>query len=352
LEGVDVRSAQESFTTDDAAPADRQDRWEEILTTTHLPLRVGLSRTPSEFRASVDRRWFDDVALIELECGPCHGERGPALVAGDDDASIGIFFAACGEERLAVDDEQLLVRAGDFVVWDTTRKLRFDIPDGFHKRTLLFPRAALEEVSGRSWASMQLVLDAAAPSVRLLRSYLETLLTLAAELPAQSVLAARNAALELVAGTVRPGLSDATALAGEALKAAVMRWVDRNLGAGPVCPETAAAAHAVSVRTLHRSFAAVEMTFGGAVRIRRLSRARADLVTTLDSVQAIAHRWGFADASHFCRTFKGHYGMSPNDYRAIAGQVRSSFDVSDGELATITCAQRGTAGQMSGTPIQ
>ncbi|WP_327276448.1 AraC family transcriptional regulator [Streptomyces sp. NBC_01224] len=29
------------------------------------------------------------------------------------------------------------------------------------------------------------------------------------------------------------------------------------------------------------------------------------------TVDAVAHRWGFSSPSHFSRTFRGAYGMSP-----------------------------------------
>jgi AraC family transcriptional regulator, positive regulator of tynA and feaB len=51
------------------------------------------------------------------------------------------------------------------------------------------------------------------------------------------------------------------------------------------------------------------------VRVRRLARARADVTDSDRPISNIAQRWGFADTSHFSRTFKAHYGCSPTDYR-------------------------------------
>lgn len=33
---------------------------------------------------------------------------------------------------------------------------------------------------------------------------------------------------------------------------------------------------------------------------------------------AVAHRWGFSSPSHFSRTFRGAYGMSPSEWQALA----------------------------------
>jgi AraC-like DNA-binding protein len=42
-------------------------------------------------------------------------------------------------------------------------------------------------------------------------------------------------------------------------------------------------------------------------------------VHTASSSAAIAHRWGFCDASHLGREFRREFSMSPGDYRAAHG---------------------------------
>ena len=69
------------------------------------------------------------------------------------------------------------------------------------------------------------------------------------------------------------------------------------------------------MRTVNRIFNATGQTVGEVIRVRRLARAREDLVDSDRPVSAIAHRWGFSDPSHFTRSFKAHYGASPREYR-------------------------------------
>lgn len=47
----------------------------------------------------------------------------------------------------------------------------------------------------------------------------------------------------------------------------------------------------------------------------RLSQAAHQLICTTQPVKAIAARWGFANPSHFHRTFQRQYGLSPTQYR-------------------------------------
>jgi NAD(P)-dependent dehydrogenase (short-subunit alcohol dehydrogenase family) len=82
---------------------------------------------------------------------------------------------------------------------------------------------------------------------------------------------------------------------------------------GPSC-----SSHAVSVRTVYRLFERNGDTFRQVVRARKLDRARQELADGDHPVASIAARWGFADASHFSRSFKTAFGVSPREFRAAS----------------------------------
>ena len=73
-----------------------------------------------------------------------------------------------------------------------------------------------------------------------------------------------------------------------------------------------------TVRSLHRLFDERDHTYGAFVRSTRFERARQDVVASDESVQRIAMRWGFADASAFCREFRRVTGMTTSECRAQA----------------------------------
>jgi AraC-like DNA-binding protein len=103
------------------------------------------------------------------------------------------------------------------------------------------------------------------------------------------------------------------------LLARIQGYIQQRLGDRGLSPRTIAAAHHISVRTLHRMF---QGDGGGTVaawvRARRLERCRHDLLDPRLrswSVRAIAARWGFGDNAHFSRAFRAAYGTSPQTCR-------------------------------------
>lgn len=49
-------------------------------------------------------------------------------------------------ETVRQGDVETAMRPGDAVVWDSTKPARFDVGEPLSKRSLLIPRAALDEV--------------------------------------------------------------------------------------------------------------------------------------------------------------------------------------------------------------
>jgi AraC-like DNA-binding protein len=114
----------------------------------------------------------------------------------------------------------------------------------------------------------------------------------------------------------RSGFGDRTLLRAK-------EYIEDHLGELDLSPERVAAAHNISVRTLHRLFESEQHSVGGWIRAQRLEHCRSDLediAQDREPVSAIGARWGFWDAAHFSRLFKARYRMSPRAYRATRGE--------------------------------
>src|SRR4029077_19054695 len=77
----------------------------------------------------------------------------------------------------------------------------------------------------------------------------------------------------------------------------------------------------ISVRHLHRLFAAKSCTVAEWIRGRRLERCRTDLSDPHlrdRNITDIALGWGFSDSAHFSHSFKQEFGVSPREFRSHA----------------------------------
>lgn len=298
----------------DDGPSD----WQDMLSATHLPWSVSVPTDADApvFEAQVRRWWIDDLALVDCECGPCSGTRQRRQLADTDGEFVVVLITRSGRETVSQGHAEADMKPGDAVAWDSTKPARFAVWEPLSKRSLLIPRAALDEVSGRTWVTGGVMLNGLAPATRLLTTYLDTLSQALPDLNPSAVAAARNATLELFIGAVRTeGDAPSTSTARPALRAAMDRFIEQHLLDEAVTPAAIATAHGVSTRTVNRIFNATGQTVSEVIRVRRLARARDDLTKSDRPISVIAHRWGFSDASHFTRTFRAHYGTSPSDYR-------------------------------------
>jgi AraC-like DNA-binding protein len=159
-------------------------------------------------------------------------------------------------------------------------------------------------------------LDGAASATRLLTGYLDVLADSLPTLGPLAIAAARNATLELFIGALRPAVLTQFGAEGLVLRTVIETWIDRNLGLLDVTPAEIAAAHGVSVRTVHRVFKASGETVCEVIRLHRLAKAHRELSVRAEPISLIARRWGFGNSRDFIAAYQAHYGMSPSDYRA------------------------------------
>ncbi|MFF0152070.1 helix-turn-helix domain-containing protein [Micromonospora sp. NPDC005203] len=129
-------------------------------------------------------------------------------------------------------------------------------------------------------------------------------------------------ARDLVSATLaqRLDLTEAlpTEVRGHSLRVRVKAFIDEHLGDPDLSPGTVAAAHHVSLRSLHRAFEAEDQTVAEIIRTRRLDRCARDLRDPLHRrwpIHTIAARWGFPSQAHFSRVFTAAFGMSARAFR-------------------------------------
>jgi AraC family transcriptional regulator, positive regulator of tynA and feaB len=281
-------------------------------------------------------RDLGDLLITDWECPPLEGVRGNSFARRDDDALL-LFTASAGKQILECAGRTVVLRPGAVVITSTRTTGSFVIPDRLTKQTIRVPMTALSPFDRGSRVPSCLLMDTAEnPLAKLLQDFLKGIDSQYGRMSTVEIEAARNALLTLIAGMVR---ANEPPDAGERDLLPVLRrqletWIVDHLSSGAVRVQDLAAAHNVAPRTVHRAFEATGDTVGSIVRKHRLAAARDDLVNTSLSIAAIAHRWGFCDASHLGREFRRQMSVSPGDYREAHGTHRTLKVVSvmDGDV--------------------
>jgi AraC-like DNA-binding protein len=273
---------------------------------------------PEPFSAHLTRRWIDDIAINDVTSDPCVGMRTRRHINKATNDYVQLTIPLRGQQEVGLDQTTTL-RPGMMLLTRHAIPSRFEFRERLSQRTVVLPLEALEELAGnRVKAINRSLFIEDSPASQLFRTYVATLSAIDQPIPTGMVTATRNALLELLVGVLRAEAAEAVPGSLEMLRQSIDFWIDRQLSGGNSVNlnlSNAAAAHNVSIRTVHRAYANTDNTFRATVRAKRFNRARRDLADTTDTVQAIAVRWGYADASHFCRCFKETYDITPTDFR-------------------------------------
>jgi AraC family transcriptional activator of tynA and feaB len=115
-------------------------------------------------------------------------------------------------------------------------------------------------------------------------------------------------------GVMKLGLPSKSMVILGILAAVRARLVDPDLNV-----QTIADAVGLSARYANSILASQDTSIGRLILTERLERCRRsfeDQAQSHRTVSEVAFGWGFSDLTHFGRSFKKTYGMSPSEYQA------------------------------------
>jgi AraC-like DNA-binding protein len=321
--------------TDQVPAADRVDFVEDMAASMWVPMKIRpLHEADTNFCGEFRASGLGAMQVVVMEVMPADVRRTPELICQADPDMVKMVLI-CGGNSCVVEQggRQAQVSAGDLTCYDTRRPYKVTIGvDGNRPTqvmTFMFPPSMLPLCRSRLKDLTAIRIPASAGVGDLTSQFL---LQLARNIDHYSPAEAARlstAALEVLA----------TRLAGEmdirdwgtpedrrhALLTTIQAFIQRHLGDPGLSPAMIAAAHHVSLRSLHQLFHDEGLTVAGWIRRRRLEGCRRDLSDpALDSrpVAAIAARWGFSSPGDFSRTFRAAHGLPPAEYRMSARVVK------------------------------
>lgn len=316
---VDGWQLSELWSTETLPSTKQFEHWCDFVNQAHLTWNIDRTKY-DRFPAFIREGRFRDVRVVNLTsaAGDIRGIRGAKEIARDNVALYNILYIARGSECLIFRDKEVMLNAGSFMLWDSTRPMDFITGENLRQVTLCVEHDRLHKVFP---SAENFIGRPVKPATGINRLFVEHILSLDEQfgnLPRNQASAVLDTTIELLALTLasQEPLSDTRV--SRALFDKVKRHIELNLQDPDLTIEAVARACSISARHLHRMFSERGISVGRYILSRRLERCRAELASPAlqhVSITEIAFRWGVDDSSSFSKAFRREFGISPRDYR-------------------------------------
>jgi AraC family transcriptional regulator, positive regulator of tynA and feaB len=308
------------FSTADVSPRDRFDYWHSVATK-NLVSHNSWPECRSRFQAELRSGTLADIGLVLFGTSPMLVEHTERQAARSSDSEMFVCRQVAGTLALEQDGHDVILGPGDVALLDPRLPYTGRFTAESRLLVLKVPRRALTARMGCVRGPLLHPIRPSGGEAGLASAFLGMLPTYADELTPAAAEALKSSALDLIALALansidkqRSGGSHAQMLVLMNVRAAVEgQLADPNLDAS-----TVAAAAGVSVRYANAVLAREGTSIRRLILARRLARCRkalTDASNTGRTVTDIAYAWGFSDLTHFGRSFKRAYGVTPSDCR-------------------------------------
>lgn len=313
-------STAETFDTRVVAPHERIDYWEEQCAEKVVGLRCSCL---SESGLDARYHYFDfgSIKMIDIAGDEHFIERTPHLLRQREKDSAFLTVILDGKIFVNRAGQCLVAQKGDVVLYDTNQPYMHGFPTA--ARQVIFELPGHDfRARFRDWSLRGLLHFAGAtnPS-RIIPMALQDVLQRAqtsnwvegktGALLEKQVWDVMETAYSLTKGATR------SAYHAQMLQR-VRKHIADNLGDPDLSPATIAETMGIGLRQLNRLFEGETCSLMAHIQSKRLEGARLDLMqpgACPASISDICYKWGFKSLSHFSRSFREQFGISPSQCR-------------------------------------
>lgn len=301
----------------EVTPAEQEDSyWRQSLF--RMLGAVDITASGEQYAATIRTFELSHLKLATMEGSAIRVRRAQRHITGDD-AALVVMLLVSGVAAVEQGNRQVSMKSGETVLFDMARPMSLEFLGSFCVKLFVVPRRilGLREESLRRVTAAPICPDM--PMGSLVAAFLTRLVDAAADCPSLAEVPLASSALDLLNLLAEEQLeSTSPGSAGGDRVLEIKRFIERNIGDSDLTPEAVARAHHISVRYLHKIFQSTGTTVRQWIQQCRLQKCRSELAR-LDakerSIAGVAHRWGFASASHFSRAFRSQYGITPAEWR-------------------------------------
>jgi AraC-like DNA-binding protein len=298
-----------TWSTDTVKPSEGFSFWHDVVC--QAVLNVATEQRPDSFRARISGHSFGPLRFAAFESTSHEIVRSPVHVARAPADNYLVSLQREGRSLIRRGDERFVLEPGEIAILDGQRPFHITFPEAVGRAIAVVPRQTLEARAPWLRQAPLRKIAADAPFADLTRRHLLQL-------------ACSDSLDEGQANLLTDNLCNLLALAGgreaapEVQIETILAFCRRQLANPELSPQLVAGQFGISVRTVHLRFEKVGQSFGRWVLENRLEACRKalrDPALQAASISEIAFGWGFNDLSHFTKSFRARFGLSPREWR-------------------------------------
>lgn len=204
--------------------------------------------------------------------------------------------------------------SGDVVLVDSTLPFRFSYQEPSQQISLILPRQIIERVLHLSKVELGVKIPANSHIARFASK-----LVIEASLHENLDQEEGAAILDSLATLIKPSVLKSVHSSDPYDKVfrAASEFVKEHIGEPGLNASMVASSVGTSVRSLHRAFSGHSITLSEYVKTQRLEMC-ANYIKAHNgrlNLTEVVYRYGFGSSSYFSTAFKGHFGMTPSDFK-------------------------------------
>ncbi|GAB2859741.1 helix-turn-helix domain-containing protein [Actinocorallia aurea] len=268
------------------------------------------------FAGTITAGQYGYLKVATMTADPSRARRTARLIDRSPHDEVVVGVQREGTAELAQNGRSAALAPGDLVLFHTARPYLYDHAERAGLSVFRLPRPLLRVREADVAQVTATAIGPGEPVADLVAPFLTALAGEARATPAKVGERMAGHVADLVTTLIEARVAPADDTA--ALTRRIRDYVNLHLADRGLTPERVAAAHHISVRHLYKLFESEGLTIGRWIQQRRLEECGRELARrgrSAPGIAAVAHRWGFVNAAHFSRTFRGAYGMSPSAWR-------------------------------------
>src|SRR5574340_898701 len=294
-------------------------RWVDTLGRLYCEMDVAWPDAGRHFDGQWGGRRFGSLHVSTILAGVHTVVRSPAMIRSDSATDYLVCLVTDGRVEVRQGGRGTTLEQGSFALLDCSAPFVFESGSQFRQVVVQAPRDLLvARLPGRMLEQgTARAISGSSGAGKLVSRFLLDVASVDDDLALGPAVSFASSALDMLVTALAEGVvpTSTTELSHARDLTTVQRIIEQRLHDAELTLSDIAGEAGMSVRHVQKVFSEAGFTPHAWLYRARLDRARQYLLTTEFTVAEVSEAVGFRDVSHFSRTFRTAFGVSPGRYR-------------------------------------